>query len=140
MPLQHWSDIIFLAWEHLQVDRSPDHQPLNYVLRETVTNDATKETLEAALKASSVLSGRPGQWPGYLFLPGSRGFEAMLSTPNVSGVCWLLIQHKVQWGERSIKSIRAWVGRGGAALTLLIEIGDVVGGYQKVEGGGVGAV
>jgi hypothetical protein len=68
-------------------------------------NDKTKSVIK-------ILNGerRHLPWPGLTFpmteLPGL----AMLGTPNGYGVAWLLIQHRAQFGRRTIESVKVWSG------------------------------
>ncbi|KAK3719478.1 hypothetical protein LTR37_004336 [Vermiconidia calcicola] len=66
-------------------------------------------------------------WPGFVVKEGEEGFTAMVGSPNVSGVAWLIIQHQSDMGHKTIKSIQIFDEdrKGlGYAPTMILEIGD----------------
>lgn len=73
-------------------------------------------------------------WPGMLLKEGDEGFAALSGSPNVAGLCWLLIQHQgaEQLGKKTVKSIRVWKDDSGAyAPHILIEVGSVEWPHPK---------
>lgn len=42
----------------------------------------------------------------------NAAFEALLGTPNLNGIAWLLIQHYVDLGRKTIKSVTVWNSQG----------------------------
>jgi len=97
--LKHWSDMAFLAWTDPAADLGESEGDLRYVLRWTITN---KDTINVAnqvvanyQKENQIFGGkRILKWPGITFKADSEEAQALLETPNGSGVAWLLIQHK----------------------------------------------
>lgn len=67
-------------------------------------------------------------WPGMVLREGDEGFAALVGSPNVAGLCWLLIQHQgeEQLGKKTVKSVRVWKDDTGSyAPHILIEVGNV---------------
>ncbi|KAJ9222528.1 hypothetical protein DTO169C6_5119 [Paecilomyces variotii] len=116
-----WSDVTFLQWQHMA---QGNIQNLNHVFQETITNDDTRSIMRKAL-------GKPDGWNNWdelhsssawrSFYPGSNEYNALLYTPNVRGVAWLLIQHKQQLGRRTISKITTFGAGFSAALYLKID-------------------
>lgn len=56
----------------------------------------------------------------------SKGFEALVASPNVAGVVWMLIQHGGLLGGRGFGTVTVW--RDGESVytpSLLVEVGDI---------------
>ena len=122
-PLTYFSDLTFLQWAKLQdITNSAlpaQVKPPKYVIIDTVVNPLTNSILNYV---SEVGNEKIGPWPGLDFVPGQDEFYAILSSPNVYGTAWLLIQHKEQMGVNTITNIKAW---GGFFNFLLLEISPV---------------
>ncbi|KAF7194001.1 hypothetical protein HII31_04683 [Pseudocercospora fuligena] len=106
----------------------PPPSPLRYIFRRNIQNKKTQEIINKALtKTKKGINGKAKPWGGDVFKPGDEGFEALLGTPNTSGICWMLIQHAEWWGKKEVKSIRVWWDGKGAYYTpsLMVEVGDV---------------
>jgi hypothetical protein len=54
------------------------------------------------------LGERSFLWPGVTFAACSENGAALIGTPHGSGIAWLLENHKVQFGQRTIASVRVW--------------------------------
>lgn len=91
---------------------------LRYILRFQIQNDGTKDSTIECLKQWFQWPKSEGikAWPGWLIddkqhamMPWRKGVHtAMLSTPNVQGVAFLLLQHKEAFGDKVIGDIRIW--------------------------------
>ncbi|KAJ9306836.1 hypothetical protein DTO217A2_3617 [Paecilomyces variotii] len=118
---RRWSDVTFLQWQHMA---QGNVQNLNHVFRETITNQDTRSIMRRVL-------GKPDSWNDWdelhsasrwrSFYPQSDEFNALLYTPNVRGVAWLLIQHKQQLGRRIITQITTFGADFQPALYLKID-------------------
>jgi hypothetical protein len=97
------------------------------VFRIFIANDDTQDVLKEALG-----SRKPTSWATRVtFVPtplngqitdDNYAFYAILATPNVRGIAWMLIQHKnpAQLGLKYIDSISVWLDDG--VYTLYIHI------------------
>jgi hypothetical protein len=100
--LCHWSDIAFLQWSSLL--SAPTITPLRYVLRANIQNaDTLIVTSHILGYDASVKQYRPEppqrpRWPGKMFAVDSWDAQALLGTPNGSGVAWLIKQHGEELG------------------------------------------
>lgn len=62
---------------------------------------------------------------------GLKPFQAVLGTPNLYGVAYLLLQHAGQMGRKTIKSITVWDKSGlanqdmGWSLCIMVELTDL---------------
>ena len=56
------------------------------------------------------------------------GWYLLLASPNVSGVCWLLLQHEAELGGKTIKAIRAFneYPKGAYGPSMVIELADKI--------------
>ena len=64
------------------------------------------------------------EWPGIAFKADSENGKVLLGCPNGFGVGFMLAQHKVQLGNKTVGSIRVF-GDSTKHLNLLFEIEDV---------------
>lgn len=124
VPLRQWSDIAFLSWKSLTGPRERRH--LRFVLRRTIKNDLAVDVLKHIAKRQGLTNGRVPYGNAMAVEPNTDGWLALLASPNVSGVCWLLIQHQADLGQKKIKNIQV-VNEykvGIYAPTMIIEISD----------------
>ncbi|KAK4500413.1 hypothetical protein PRZ48_008602 [Zasmidium cellare] len=130
--LKQWSDVVYLSWADITTPE--ERRGLKYVVRSSVQNQDTLDVVERALKKSGISSGRAPAWPGYTFKPEGRDlrpFQAVLGTPNASGVAWLLAQHREDLGNKTITAIRVWDKSGlenqdaGILLGMVVYIEDL---------------
>lgn len=114
--LSNWSDMAFLQWRLLGSIASN----LRYVLRHRITNEITESIVESinAASATEIL-----QWPGRTYDANSLEGQALLGTPNGSGVAFMLYQHKHDLGLKVINKITAF--EKDRELMLLFYIVDV---------------
>lgn len=134
-----WSDVVGAVWT--KITSPTGRRLLRYVVRMNVINEDTTDVVSVALKKVGQLNGIPPPWPGLVFAPPAatklkediamqQAFQAVLATPNVRGVVWLLLQHKWQLGAKTVKSITVWDMSGlatqssGSQLAILVEIAD----------------
>ncbi|KAI5359165.1 hypothetical protein Slin14017_G100670 [Septoria linicola] len=147
--MRAWSDVVTAVWTSLT--SATGRQLLRYIVRINIQNQDTNDIVIEALQR--VPGGRKNgvapKWPGFTFKPPPvpppagggasptkqskemlKAFQAVLATPNVRGVVWLLLQHKFQLGAKTIKEIIVWDMSpfenqdAGHQLAVLIEIGD----------------
>ncbi|KAJ9200983.1 hypothetical protein DTO164E3_3732 [Paecilomyces variotii] len=100
-----WSDVTFLQWQQIAGQNIGN---LKHVFYSAVTNDDTLELMATALDKEEEWyyeSEYDGLAKGKSFLPGQEQYEALLYSPNIRGLAWLLIQHKPQLGIRRISKI-----------------------------------
>ncbi|EME87645.1 uncharacterized protein MYCFIDRAFT_205747 [Pseudocercospora fijiensis CIRAD86] len=130
VQLRQWSDLTSLEYIHLS---SSSPQNLRWIFRRNITNRKTQEMITKALRKKSKQSDsdfKAKPWPGDMFEPGHEGFEALIATPNVSGVVWMLVQHEEEFGRKEIKSLRVWWDGKGVNYTPNLMVREV-GGWVK---------
>lgn len=106
--LRHWSDAAYLQWQSCASTTD-----LRYVLRANIHNTDTLAAMGQILgeKANNAimysLSQCPdriprmrARWPGVVFDMTEEKAQALLGTPNGSGVGWLLVQRKQELGHK----------------------------------------
>jgi hypothetical protein len=114
--LNHWSDVAYLQW----LSKADQRSNLRYVLRYNVLNDLTRFVIEyLGLQSKLVLKG----WPGKTYNAGSVEFNALLGSPNGSGVAYLLAQHKKQLGHKTVDKVTVFKKM--YEIMLLFDITDV---------------
>jgi len=73
-----------------------------------------KNIIRDALISEGVADGIPPPWPGHTFAPSEdleedgSAWEAMVGSPNVLGIAWMLIQHAHEMGDKIIHSVTVW--------------------------------
>ncbi|KAJ9295749.1 hypothetical protein DTO271G3_5772 [Paecilomyces variotii] len=105
-----WSDVTFLQWQQMAGQNIGN---LGHVFYSAVTNDDTLELMAEALEREHeeqdeewyCESKYNGLAKGKSFSPGDEAYEALLYSPNIRGLAWLLIQHKPQLGIKTISKI-----------------------------------
>jgi hypothetical protein len=114
--LQKWSDVAFLQWKRY----APVVSDLQYVLRHKVMNETTESVMQSinAANGSTTLA-----WPGASYDATSFEGQALLGTPNGSGVAYMLIQHKCELGHKVVDKIIVF--EEDRELMLLFQIFDV---------------
>lgn len=123
-----WSDVTFLEWQQLA---GQNIRNLRHVFHSAVTNSDTLELMQDALgeddeywffnpEYNGIANGRS-------FFPGQEEFYALLYSPNVRGLAWLLIQHKSQLDLREITRITIFgkLSSEAAYAAIYLEIGPV---------------
>nr|OQO22905.1 hypothetical protein B0A51_08457 [Rachicladosporium sp. CCFEE 5018] len=96
---KNWSDGIYLTCN------------LKFVIRQSVVNENTLSVIASAMKSTGHSDHVPPAYPGTTFTRSTTdatmqtAFEALVGTPNVSGIVWLLVQHWEAMGKKTIKSI-----------------------------------
>ncbi|KAK4634816.1 hypothetical protein CLAFUW4_02075 [Fulvia fulva] len=120
-------------------------QNLRWIFRRNIMNEETQSLISRVIenRGDNVLWHivpnpfklyEAPTWPGMLLKEGDEGFAALSGSPNVAGLCWLLIQHQgaEQLGKKTVKSIRVWKDDSGAyAPHILIEVGSVEWPHPK---------
>ena len=96
------------------ITTSQQRADLKAVIRYNIVGDDQKTLIRDALISDGVQDGIPPPWPGHTFAapehPDEDGsaWEAMVGSPNVLGVAWMLIQHAHDLGDKVIHSITVW--------------------------------
>jgi hypothetical protein len=108
--------VVFLSWIGLVKD-PVERQNLKYMFQLRINNKDINMVLERILKDEGVKSGKLDTTHEVRLGPRSKGWNALLATPNMNGVCWLLVQHRKVLGPKTIKGIRVFLQ-------------DVLGEYQ----------
>ncbi|PWY87094.1 hypothetical protein BO94DRAFT_546336 [Aspergillus sclerotioniger CBS 115572] len=98
VKLQQWSDVVYLNWEN---QAGSDVSELKAVIRFSISNLGAQAVMNT-VTGGAVIGGYKSPMK---FESGSANYNALLGTPNGSGVAWLLINHKAQLGIKTIKSI-----------------------------------
>ena len=107
--LGHWSDIVYLTWKHIATEEQ--RRGLRAICRRHIDNRMTKNILAYVLKEhwpDDDPVGRAPRWPERRRItPNMEGFNALLNTPNIRGIVWMLIQHSEEskMGRKTIKAI-----------------------------------
>lgn len=118
------SDIAFLSWA--SVTSEQERRNLRFVVRRVIKNARTVDILRRMARDQGYADGRVPTKQAMAVGPDTKGWLALLASPNVSGVCWLLIQHQDELGPKVIKGIRVFdeYPTGKYAPTMAIEVGD----------------
>ncbi|KAI2476619.1 hypothetical protein Ptr902_11966 [Pyrenophora tritici-repentis] len=101
--LQHWLDIAFLQYLSTFPSPPPQPLPLKYIFQLTIMNETTCEILKSVIAKQD--AEECGSWPGLTFDIDSEEGRAILGSPNGAGVAWMLLQHRLQLGERQIEKV-----------------------------------
>jgi glucokinase len=98
-PLQNWSDVTFLQWNHITA-RNPG--ALKYVWRVNIFNADTYAIVKEALKRK--YNEEPSTL-GRAFSMDDEEGKAVLGTVHGAGVAYLLAQHKKQMGLKTVRGV-----------------------------------
>ena len=109
--IQRWSDVAFLQWDSCVPDDQRDQ--MRSVLRSNFHNVETLAIMSHILgeDASSLMTPRHGcyrkrpRWPGVVLDMKKEKAQALLGTPNGSGVDWLLVERKRELGSKIIDKV-----------------------------------
>jgi hypothetical protein len=110
--LRHWSDIAFLQWSSLL--SAPRITPLRYILRANVQNADTLAVIshvlgyDASVRRYMPERAQRPRWPGKMFAVDSWDAQALLGTPNGSGVAWLVKQHGEELGCGEVRWVNVF--------------------------------
>lgn len=122
--LRFWSDVAFLQWK----SKSTKDSELKYVLRYNVLNIHAESILTSIHLANNT---ETMPWPGICYDATSLEGQALLGSPNGSGVAYMLIQHKQELGHKTIEKITVF--RQGNELMLLFHVVGVVKQLGEVK-------
>ncbi|KAF2685387.1 hypothetical protein K458DRAFT_388267 [Lentithecium fluviatile CBS 122367] len=153
-PLRHWSDVAFLQLLNAAetststVPESSFPKPkLNYIIRAGVQCMPTVSVVKDIL-ATRNMSTLPA-WPGISFYAddevggGREVVEALLGTPNGSGVAYMVAQHNEMLGWKEVHSVTIFYSERDDDLyrwpTLLFSLRDVGAAVDALvrRGGGL---
>ncbi|KAF1917613.1 hypothetical protein BDU57DRAFT_537270 [Ampelomyces quisqualis] len=104
--LQNWSDIAWLQWVQIAGDMAKN---LRFVFRSPVANTEAQWLISRALERSGK---QLSTWPGVEFGMDTDEGKAILSSPNGSGVAYLLLTHKRQLGRKIISKVTVFADDG----------------------------
>ena len=119
--------MVFLEWKDLCTgdESKGDIRGLRYVFRLLISN---KDSQALVSKTLANKGATIQHWPGTSFTRSSKEFKALLGSPNGSGVAWLLINHKMQLGKKTIAKITVFRHDGAAEdadPTMLFYLKDI---------------
>ncbi|CAK1364153.1 hypothetical protein CB0940_03901 [Cercospora beticola] len=107
VPLKHWSDIIWLAYDHqAKRARNANAAPLEHVIRHQVETPEVQRQLQ--LITGKAHPDELGAFPGVSYAVDSAQGMAVLGTIHGKGVAWLLAQHKDSLGWRAIDRVHVY--------------------------------
>lgn len=104
--LVRWSDVVFLTWMSMTEGKPEQRKNLRWVQREVLQNNMTIEVMNTIARKDGHRSNckllTPGKlctwqvptWPG-IKVDSGKDFQALLGTPNVHGVAYLLFQYVI---------------------------------------------
>ncbi|RHZ63559.1 hypothetical protein CDV55_106036 [Aspergillus turcosus] len=122
--LKQWSDIAFLNWQQQCTAAGASVSNLKAVIRFSIVNTDAGSVIPQVTGGQTI----GGYKNPMVFQPGDPNFNALLGTPNASGVAWLLINHKAQMGIKTIASISLFRSKdplgGGSVTNMAFEIVD----------------
>ena len=106
--LKHWSDVAFLSWKEATLTAEKPCGTLRTVLFTDISNRATLELLFLALEDRGFRCGPP-RYPGYQIVgpsdhPGVLK-KAIMGTPVVSSLVWMLLQYPEHFRRLEILSV-----------------------------------
>lgn len=115
VPLQHWSQVVGATWLQTAKETSgADAKNLTFVLINGVSNEDTLATIKLALENRS----QPEEpevpmpkWADHWVVPMHQDSEvamALLGSPNLACIAWLLIDYKAELGSKTVESITIW--------------------------------
>jgi len=114
--LRTWADLTFLMWKNLA---GGNVQNLKHIFRAPISND---RTFYYAMKAVTDAGMKIGGWADRVTFTETgvegvataedkdkgNGLRAILTTPNGSGIYWLLLNHKAQFGIKTVTKVSVW--------------------------------
>jgi hypothetical protein len=126
----HNSEILYnqllMVLKEQKID--PPYFNLKRVIRDKVINEETEATFMLCAPPLGQDHSQSQEKVTYQFKKGSDEYHAMLGTPNVYGVLYLLKQHQGTFGKREITSIEVepfYDRKGGnPAYDIIIHIGE----------------
>ena len=89
VSFQQWSDIAFLSWA--SVTSEHERRNLRFVVWRVIKNGRNVDILRHMARDQGFTDGRIPVEKVMAVGPSTAGWLALSASPNVSGVCWLLI-------------------------------------------------
>lgn len=105
VPLQQWSDVIFLQWQHIAGENV---ETLRYIFQPVISNAITQNIVMQAL---GQLGKTLNSWKDKVTIPmNTKQGQAIFGSPNGNGAGWLLINHKDAslLDIKTIESVTIW--------------------------------
>ncbi|KAK2592781.1 hypothetical protein QQS21_009524 [Conoideocrella luteorostrata] len=113
--LKNWSDIVYFQWANACRLTGVKKSSLKYIFRAHIVNQNTYDVVADAVE----LRGRKKipSWKNRITIPMSTPEgKAILGTPHGAGAAYLLIQHKMQLGNKEITHVTVWDSFGPTSL------------------------
>ena len=124
-----WSDVTFALWQSITSLASGNINNLRYIARVGIYNAFTESIMYAAVPESQSQKLT-------VFGPGDEAFLALLGTPNGAGGVYLLMQHKLALGFKTISRVLVVLTGSKWEPFLIFEVVDMscLGGSDGVPG------
>ena len=109
--LRHWSDVTWLVWKQLVEEEGGRRDSLRYFIRRHVPEEDVSTVMRQVLGRHSTHKREtaPGWEDRIIITPDMYGFYALLATPELKDICYLLLQHQDKGlGKKKIANIIAW--------------------------------
>lgn len=103
VPLNRWSDVVYLEWQRLCRKARVPVNSLKHIISYNVENKPTEDVNQDVFGLDTKDWSKISR--GRTFYPNEEAFAALLGTPNGSGIAYMLIDHKDQFGQMRVKSI-----------------------------------
>lgn len=126
-----------VTWKYYKVvcrREAKDPKGLKWILQEGIFNSKTNAVQNYIVKkkyGDGTREERNDVW-----YPGSDEFLALLTTPNVVGTVYMLMQHVNEIGRKSIRSIGSYVEPVSRMYCLYIELGEPTAGGANPQSAG----
>ena len=111
---------LLLVLRHQQID--PSTFNLTQVIRENISNEETRNTLNCCTKTYSDVPSANKRI--YQFVKGSEEYYAILGTPNAYGILYLLKQHPSVFGKKEITRIEVKKHRDYNKPNIILHVGE----------------
>ncbi|KAL8965395.1 MAG: hypothetical protein Q9183_003874 [Haloplaca sp. 2 TL-2023] len=115
--VSRWSDVVWVHWLDVCKKAKKDPANLEYIIRYHVITPNTQFIMEQINNANTPRGRLSLKWPGKSFHPDSREGLALLGTPHLEGIVWMLKDHH-DTIKKSIDMIRIFTS--GASYFILV--------------------
>lgn len=131
-PINHASDFMYGAWTNPDCKKYIEHyneKGLRVVVHLIVDNDETRGVLYYAAKEKYKTFHFTPWGEGHLDFTPQDGalFDALIGTPNARSVAWSLIQHKGDYGLKTISQVSVFASDQPFAMQT---VGKVIEGFD----------
>ena len=94
---------------------------LNWVIRSDVRNPTTNSIANSAFDDHEIIE----EWPGTTFKMDTEVGKALLGSPNGYGVAWLLANHIVAMGSKTVDQVTVFTNDDGKMSLAFHVVDDV---------------